>query len=62
MGKGSDIVADANSRGQFTIAESKLPARDQLHELARGVATEDGEVPLADPVNWSLARALRLAQ
>ena len=30
---------------QFVILEHDLPGRDQLEELARGIATEDGELP-----------------
>ncbi|MEQ9380031.1 MAG: AAA family ATPase [Pirellulales bacterium] len=30
---------------QFVVIEHQLPGRDQLEEIARGVATEDGELP-----------------
>lgn len=29
----------------FVVLEHDLPCRDQLHEIARGIATEDGELP-----------------
>ena len=29
----------------ITVVEHKLPTREQLEEIARGVATEDGELP-----------------
>ena len=29
----------------FVVLEHDLPAREQLHEIARGIATEDGELP-----------------
>lgn len=29
----------------FTVVEHELPGRDQLEEIARGVATEEGELP-----------------
>ncbi len=30
---------------QFVVIEHHLPGRDQLEELVRGIATEEGEMP-----------------
>ncbi|HVX09955.1 MAG TPA: AAA family ATPase [Pirellulales bacterium] len=33
---------------QFVVIEHELPGREQLEEIARGIATEDGELPVGD--------------
>ena len=41
----------------FTVVDHELPGRDQLEEIARGVATQDGELPSGD----ELARVIEAA-
>ena len=33
----------------FVVVEHDLPSREQLEEIARGIATEDGELPEGEP-------------
>ena len=33
---------------QFVVLEHPLPTREQLHDIATGIATDDGELPNAD--------------
>ena len=42
----SPVVADPHRAGEaFVVLEHDLPGREQLEEIARGIATEDGELP-----------------
>ena len=47
---------------QFVILEHDLPARDQLEELARGIATEEGELPEGDALETVLDAAAGLTR
>ena len=47
---------------QFVILEHDLPGRDQLEELARGIATEDGELPEGDSLETVLDAAAGLTR
>src|SRR3954468_19062866 len=39
---------------QFVIVEHELPGRDQLESIARGIATEPGELPDGEPLGGIL--------
>eukprot|EP00913_Durusdinium_trenchii_P010881 g10210.t1 len=39
---------------QFVVVEHELPSREQLAEIARGIATEDGELPEGPELNTVL--------
>jgi len=47
---------------QFVVLEHDLPGRDQLEELARGIATEDGELPEGDALETVLDAAAGLTR
>ncbi len=47
---------------QFVVLEHDLPGRDQLIELARGIATEDGELPEGDALETVLDAAAGLTR
>ena len=42
---------------QFVVIEHDLPGREQLEEIARGIAVEDGELPDGDDLNMVLDAA-----
>ncbi len=46
----------------FVVIEHDLPDRQQLEEIARGVATEDGELPSGDELNAVLDSAAGLTR
>jgi hypothetical protein len=39
----------------LVVLEHDLPAREQLHDIARGIATEDGELPDGAELDMLLA-------
>jgi hypothetical protein len=41
----------------FLVLEHELPSREQLEEIARGIATEDGELPGGEELNTVLEAA-----
>ena len=41
----------------FVVLEHDLPVRQQLHEIARGIATEDGELPTGAQLDMLLDAA-----
>jgi len=47
---------------QFVVLEHDLPSRDQLEELARGIATEEGELPEGDALETVLDAAAGLTR
>jgi len=47
---------------QFVVIEHDLPGRDQLEEIARGIATEQGELPDGDALNRVLDAAVGLTR
>lgn len=47
---------------QFVVIEHELPDREQLEDLARGIATEDGELPEGDELNAVLDAAVGLTR
>jgi len=47
---------------QFVVLEHDLPGRDQLEELARGIATEEGELPEGDALETVLDAAAGLTR
>ena len=47
---------------QFVVIEHDLPGRDQLEELARGIATEEGELPEGDALETVLDAAAGLTR
>jgi hypothetical protein len=46
----------------FVVLEHDLPAREQLHEIARGIATEDGELPDGSELDMLLDAAAGLTR
>jgi hypothetical protein len=46
----------------FVVIEHELPSRDQLAEIAEGVATEDGELPTGAELNAVLDAAAGLTR
>ena len=46
----------------FVVIEHDLPDRQQLEEIARGVATEEGELPVGDELNAVLDSAAGLTR
>lgn len=46
----------------FVIIEHELPSREQLEEIARGIATEDGELPAGDELQTVLDAAAGLTR
>ena len=46
----------------FVVVEHDLPGRDQLHEIARGIATEDGELPTGAQLDMLLDAAAGLTR
>lgn len=46
----------------FVVIEHELPDRKQLEEIARGVATEEGELPSGDELNTVLDSAAGLTR
>ena len=46
----------------FVVLEHDLPSRDQLEEIARGIATEDGELPEGDDLETVLDAAAGLTR
>jgi hypothetical protein len=44
----------------FTVVDHELPGRDQLEEIARGVATQDGELPSGDELGRVIEAAAGL--
>ena len=47
---------------QFVVIEHELPGREQLAEIARGIATEEGELPDGDALNAVLDAAAGLTR
>ncbi len=47
---------------QIVVIDHALPGRDQLEELARSIATEDGELPEGDELNTVLDAAAGLTR
>ena len=47
---------------QIVVIEHELPGRQQLEELARGIATEDGELPEGDELGTVLDAASGLTR
>lgn len=46
----------------FVVVEHQLPNREQLEEIARGIATEDGELPESDELDSVLDAAAGLTR
>ena len=46
----------------FVVLEHDLPVRQQLHDIARGIATEDGELPTGAQLDMLLDAAARLTR
>jgi hypothetical protein len=46
----------------FVVVEHDLPSREQLEEIARGIATEDGELPEGDKLGTVLDAACGLTR
>ncbi len=46
----------------FVVLQHDLPAREQLHDIARGIATEDGELPDAAELDMLLDAAAGLTR
>ena len=46
----------------FVVVEHDLPSRDQLEEIARGIATEEGELPDGDELDTVLDAAAGLTR
>ncbi len=46
----------------FIVLDHDLPGRDQLEQIARGVATEDGDLPEGDDMNMVLDAAAGLTR
>ena len=46
----------------FVVLEHDLPARQQLHEIARGIATEDGDLPEGSELDMLLDAAAGLTR
>ena len=46
----------------FVVVEHALPTRDQLEEIARGIATEEGELPIAHDLETVLDAAAGLTR
>ena len=46
----------------FTVVEHPMPTREQLLEIAEGVATEDGELPTGDELETVLDAAMGLTR
>jgi len=55
-----DIPAELEK--QFVVLEHDLPSREQLEEIARGIATEDGELPEGDDLQTVLDAASGLTR
>ena len=47
---------------QFVVIEHDLPGREQLEEIARGIATEEGELPEGEALNAVLDAAAGLTR
>lgn len=47
---------------QFVVIEHELPGREQLEEIARGIATEQGELPEGEAMNAVLDAAAGLTR
>jgi hypothetical protein len=47
---------------QFVVIEHELPSREQLHEIARSIATEDGELPAGDELTAVIDAAAGLTR
>ena len=47
---------------QFVVVEHDLPGREQLEEIAQGVAMEDGELPEGDDLGLVLDAASGLTR
>lgn len=47
---------------QFVVIEHELPGREQLEEIARGIATEEGELPEGDALTAVLDAAAGLTR
>ncbi len=47
---------------QIVVIDHELPGRDQLEELARSIATEDGELPVGDELSTVLDAAAGLTR
>ena len=47
---------------QFVVIEHDLPALGQLHEIARGIATEEGELPVGNELDRVLEAASGLTR
>ena len=46
----------------FVVLEHRLPDREQLTEIARGIATEDGELPEGDELQRVIDAAAGLSR
>ena len=46
----------------FVVIEHELPGREQLEEIARGIATDDGELPAGDELAMVLDAAAGLTR
>lgn len=46
----------------FLVLEHPLPDREQLHQIARGIATEEGELPTGPPLDTVLDAAAGLTR
>ena len=46
----------------FVVLDHDLPGRDQLEQIARGIATEDGDLPQGDDLNMVLDAAAGLTR
>ena len=46
----------------FIVLDHDLPGRDQLEQIARGIATEDGDLPQGDDLNMVLDAAAGLTR
>ena len=47
---------------QFVVVEHELPGRDQLEQIAKGIAVEDGELPEGDDLGLVLDAASGLTR
>jgi hypothetical protein len=47
---------------QFVVLEHELPDRDQLEQIARGIATDDGELPVGEELDRVLDAAAGLTR
>ena len=56
------VQIPAELEKHFVVLDHDLPGRDQLEQIARGIATEDGDLPQGDDLNMVLDAAAGLTR